>query len=194
MAVTKQFIVAIVGMPGAGKTAAASVFATHGWHVIRFGQITLDEVLRRGWPVNEESERAIREEFRMLHGMAAYAVLNLSKIETLLATAPVAIDNLMSWSEYKVMKEKFGDRFLLVALYASPRTRSARLAGRAARHGADAEKKFRSFSPAETAARDAAEIEKLEKGGPIAMADYTIINEISLEDLRERVKEYIDSL
>ena len=187
----RKLIVAIVGMPGAGKTEAASVFSSLGWHVIRFGQITLDEVKKRGMPVNEASERAIREEFRETYGMAAYAIVNQPTIDQSLATGPMAIDNLMSWSEYKVMKEKYGAQFFTLAIAASPATRYERLEGRAGRHGADADTRFRSFPHEQALARDFAEIEHIEKGGPIAMADYTVVNEGSLEALHHEVEQFI---
>ncbi len=185
-------IVAIVGMAGAGKTEAASVFSSSGWRVIRFGQITLDEVKKRGMPVNEASERAVREEFRETYGMAAYAIVNQPTIDQSLAIGPVAIDNLMSWSEYKIMKEKYSTRFFTLAITASPDTRYERLEGRAGRHGADADTRFRSFPRDQARARDFAEIEHIEKGGPIVMADYTVVNEGSLEALRHEVGKFIE--
>jgi len=183
----KKKIVAIVGMAGAGKTEAASVFLSSGWQAARFGQITLDEVVKRGWSVNEANERKIREEFRQKHGMAAYAILNLPKIDELLHTAPVAIDNVMSWSEYKVLKEQYGDAFKVIVIMASPAVRYKRLSSRDTRHGEDKEKKFRSFTPEESRSRDYSEIENLEKGGPMAMADFTIVNEGSLEAFKLEV-------
>jgi len=50
------------------------------------------------------------------------------------------------------------------------------------------------LTEAEAASRDAAEIENVSKGGPIAMADFTIINESSLENLRKEVRRIISIL
>src|SRR3989338_10306255 len=119
----KNKIVAIVGMTGAGKTEAASVFVSLGWQMIRFGWITLDELKKRNLPVNEATERMVREELRRMHGMAAFAVMNLPKIDALLMKGPVVIDGLYSWSEYKILKERYGDRLQVLAIYASPATR-----------------------------------------------------------------------
>jgi len=52
----------------------------------------------------------------------------------------------------------------------------------------------RPLSPKEALSRDIAEIEILEKGGPIAMADYTILNTGSLESLEAAVDGLIPSL
>jgi dephospho-CoA kinase len=46
----------------------------------------------------------------------------------------------------------------------------------------------------EAASRDRAEVENINKGGPIAMADFTIINESSLENLRQEAKRIISEL
>jgi hypothetical protein len=46
----------------------------------------------------------------------------------------------------------------------------------------------------EAAGRDIAELENTNKGGPITMADFTIINETSLEDLERETKKVISAL
>jgi dephospho-CoA kinase len=186
MNTTGQKIIAIVGLCGAGKSEVADYFVKHGYAYLRFGQITLDEVKRRGLEPKEENERPIREEFRKQHGMAAFAILNLSKIDEFLSQGKnVLADGLYSWSEYKELKKKYGDALVVVAVYASPETRYARLEGRRTRYADDPKMKYRSFSREQAKARDAAEIENIEKGGPIAMADYTVVNEGTLDDLNQ---------
>jgi hypothetical protein len=46
----------------------------------------------------------------------------------------------------------------------------------------------------EAASRDKAEIENVNKGGPIAMADFTIINESSLDELKVETERIISRL
>ena len=46
----------------------------------------------------------------------------------------------------------------------------------------------------EAISRDKEEIENTNKGGPIAMADFTIINESSLENLRKEARRIISGL
>jgi dephospho-CoA kinase len=100
----------------------------------------------------------------------------------------------MSWSEYKVLKEKYGDAFKVLAIMASPAVRYTRLSSRGERHGEDKEKKFRSFTLEESRSRDYSEIENLEKGGPVVMADYTIINEVSLDDFQNAVRNIVQTI
>lgn len=187
-------IVAIVGMCGAGKSIVADEFVKAGYQYLRFGQITMDEIKRRGLPVTEESEKEVREGFRKKHGMAAYAILNLPKINELFKRGDVVADGLYSWSEYKVLKEKYGDKLIVVAVCASPQMRYARLGDRSKKIKKDERLRYRSFTPEEARARDYAEIENVEKGGPIAMADYTIINDGSFEDLYKKIDEILATI
>ena len=52
----------------------------------------------------------------------------------------------------------------------------------------------RGLTAEDAASRDKAEIENVNKGGPIAMADFTIINESFLDDLEEAAKNVISRI
>jgi dephospho-CoA kinase len=177
-------VVAVVGMAGAGKSEVARLFTENGFIKIRFGDVTDEEVKKRGLKLNEENERRIRELLREEHGMSAYAVLNLSKIDLALKQSAVVIDGLYSWEEYTFLRGYYGSGFCVIAVWASPKTRYARLAARTERP----------LTGEEAASRDKAEVEKLSKSGPIAMADFTISNESSLKNLEREVKRTISAL
>jgi len=177
-------VVSIVGMSGAGKSEVAGIFEESGFARIRFGDVTDEETKKRGLELNEKNERYVRELLRKERGMAAYAQLNLPRIDSALTGTDVVIDGLYSWEEYIFLKDYYGKDFYVVAVYASPRTRHARLA----------ERSNRGLTSDEAASRDRAEVENINKGGPIAVADYTIINESSLEDMEKDVRRVISSL
>lgn len=181
----KKQIVAIVGMPGAGKSEVADFFVQKGYNYLRLGQLTLDQIKKQELEPTEANERIIRELLRRKHGMAAFAKLNFPKIEEFKGN--VVIDGLYSWEEYLAFKEKY-PKMVCLAVYASPETRYSRLKDRAKRHKKDVDLKFRSFSKEETKSRDAAEIEKLHKAGPIAMADFTIVNEGNQQALQDNLE------
>ena len=172
-------VVSIVGMPGAGKSEVARLFGENGFIKIRFGDITDEEVKKRSLELNEENERRVRELLRKEYGMSAYAILNLSKIDLARKKSDVVIDGLYSWEEYTFLKTYCGKDFYVVAVWASPRTRYARLTSRSNRR----------LTLEEAANRDRAEVENISKGGPIAMADFTIINESSLKELKKVIKK-----
>jgi len=143
-----------------------------------------EEIGKRGLELNEENERFIRELLRKQHGMSAYAELNLTRIDSALKHSDVVIDGLYSWEEYTFLRTYYGEDLYVVAVWASPRTRYARLSRRLNRR----------LAPEEAAARDRAEIENINKGGPIAVADFTIKNESSLENLEKQAKRIISGL
>ena len=177
-------VVSIVGMTGAGKSEVSRVFEENGFIRIRFGDVTDEEIKKRGLEPGEESERLVREMLRQEYGMSAYARLNLSRIDEASRHSDVVIDGLYSWEEYTFLKNYYGENFYVVAVWASPKARYSRLTDRLTRR----------LTVKEAASRDRAEIENVNKGGPIAMADFTIINESSLEDLREETEGIIARL
>jgi len=185
-------LVCIVGMAGAGKSMVADEFKKAGFAYLRFGQITIDKLKERGLELNEENERKIREELRKKYGMGAFATLNIPKIDRLIKESNVVVDGLYSWTEYKILKEKYGDKMYVVAVYVPPKLRYERLTKRVVEN--DPQKRFRPLTEEQAKARDYSEIENLEKGGPIAMADFTIINTGTLEELKEKVKEVISQI
>ncbi len=186
-------LVCLAGMPGAGKSLVSDFFVQKGYHYLRFGQITIDEIKKRKLKINEENEKKIREEIRKKYGMAAYAVLNYPKFKKLLKKGNVIGDGLYSWSEYKFLKEKFKNRFYLVAVYAPPTLRYQRLMARNTSNE-DENLRFRKLSTKEAVMRDYAEIENLEKGGPIAMADFTLINTKSILYLKKQIKNVYEEI
>jgi dephospho-CoA kinase len=177
-------VVALVGMAGAGKSEVARLFEKNGYFRIRFGDITDIEVANRGLPLNEVNERQVREQLRQEHGMAAYAKMNLPRIDEALQKSNVIVDGLYSWEEFILLKNYYGEKLKLVAVYSSPKTRSSRLAVR----------RIRPLTAQDSADRDKNEIEIINKGGPIALADYTIINESSLKELKEQTQRIIERL
>jgi len=161
-------ILAIVGMTGAGKSELSGHLASLGFPTIRFGQVVVDEIARRGWELNPKNERTVREEIRSTDGMDVCARRSLPAIRKAMAESPlVVIDGLYSWGEYKTLRTVLGEDLILLLVYTSRRTRYHRLKVRPERP----------FTFQEAEARDITEIENLEKGGPIAFADFTLLND-----------------
>lgn len=185
-------IVAIVGMCGAGKSVLADALVARGWGFVRFGQLTLDIAKERGVS-GEAEERKIREELRKQHGMGAFATLNIPKFDAVLAKKNLVADGLYSWSEYKILKSYYDERLIIVAVFAPPFLRYERISKRHS-NAADTALRNRNFTADEARARDAAEIENIEKGGPIAMADYTILNTGTMEEYLKNIEDLLTKL
>jgi dephospho-CoA kinase len=181
-------LVCITGLPGSGKSVASDFFVGKGYQYLRFGQVALDELVRRKLAVNEQNERMIREGFRKKYGMAAFAILNLPKFKSLLKKGNVIGDGLYSFEEYKLLKKEFEKRLKTIAVYSPPEMRYKRLAVRRLT-SKDKDLRYRSLTRKVAESRDYAEIENLNKGGTIAMADYTIVNTKSLKYFYGKLNE-----
>lgn len=165
---------ALVGMPGSGKTLCATYLQSKGYYQFRFGKIIVDEVFRRGLPLNPENERIVREEFRANEGMDVIAKRALPYLKEALAThSSIVIDGLYSFSEYKTLRTELGKDMVVVAIVCPRWLRYERLAARPERP----------LTSEEAERRDWQEIENLEKGGPIAIADFTLVNDAGPEQL-----------
>lgn len=184
-------IICITGLCGAGKSVVSDYFVNEKKYLfLRFGQLTLDEVKRRGLEPSEALEKEIREEIRAKHGMAAFAILNLPKFDELIKKGNVVGDGLYSFEEYKVMKEHFGDSLKVIAVYAPPSLRYQRISERIM-PVEDTDLRHRPITVEEAKKRDFAELEKLNKGGTISMADYTIVNTGDVNNLLNQLNEIV---
>lgn len=176
--------IAIVGLPGSGKTKASEYFLDHGFTILRFGDATDIGLRQLGLPLTEANERKYREEIRASLGMAAMAIKIEPRIHAAEKTSEaIALDGMRSWEEYVYLKGKFPGLTIL-SLYASPRNRYARLATRL----------IRPLTTEESRARDYSEIEQLNSGGPIAIADYVIKNEGSTEELTRELDYFLNTI
>ncbi len=176
---------ALVGMPGSGKTLCAQHLAAQGFYQFRFGSIIENEVVARGLPVNPQNERIVREEFRANEGMDAIARRALPHLKNALETHhSIIIDGLYGFSEYKLLKPELGQDMVVVAIACSRRLRYERLAQRP----------VRPLTPEEAEERDWREIDFLEKGGPIAIADYTLVNDRDTDALLHELDTLIQRL
>lgn len=181
----KPKIITLVGMPGAGKSSCVEYLEQKGWPSVYFGGITIDEVKARGLEVNEANEKLVREDIRAKEGIGAYATRIIAKIDQLVAEGhnTIIADGLYGWTEYKIFKEKYGDNAMIVAITAPRMLRHERLSNRP----------VRPLTDAEVTAREYAEIENLEKGGPIANADYTVVNDYDIAALTSQLEKVLAS-
>lgn len=175
-------VIAIVGMPGAGKSEASNFFIKKGFERVYFGSVIVDGLVEEGLERTAENEAYYRKKIRDELGMNAVAIKLLPKIKQNISDGKkVILDGLYSWEEYTFLKNEISNLYLL-AIYARPTIRHQRLL----------ERKERSFTEEEAEKRDADEIEKLNKGGPIAYSDYLIQNEGSKEEFYQKLEMFLE--
>jgi dephospho-CoA kinase len=95
----------------------------------------------------------------------------------------IVLDGLYSWEEYLFLREKYPN-IQLLCIYASPPIRHKRLSIRP----------VRPLTIRESESRDIAELQNLNKGGPIAFADYLIKNEGNENAFHTELEKYYSTI
>ncbi len=173
-------IIALVGLPGSGKSEAARILEKKGFSIVRLGDVTDDVLKERKLKQKEDNEKKIREEIREKYGMGGFAVLSLKKIKK---HKNVVVDGVISYQEVEVLKDNFEDVFL-AAVHSNYDVRLSRINKR----------KERPLAEKELKQRDMHQLTKLNMAMTFAKADYTIVNDGSIEELNKRMEELLRDL
>lgn len=183
---TEVKILAIVGMSGSGKSVAVDYLTERGVPKVYFGGMVLKEVERRGLAITPENEKFVREDVREKFGKDWVVAQVVEEARGLIAAGQrrIVLDGLYSWTEYKVLKHEFPRELTVVAIVLPKSLRHKRVARRPERP----------LNAAEIQERDRSEIENLEKGGPIAMADYYILNNGTREEMGNQMAEILKEI
>lgn len=171
-------IIAVVGMPGSGKTEAASFFKEKDLPTVSFSKVINEYIDKHGLKHDEKTHSKLRVEFRQKHGQGAMAILNKDKIQKLFKeTNIIVIEGMRSWEEYTFLRKEFPKvKVYIVALLADKKLRYKRIAGRGYRSSLYGEE------------RDINELIETNMGPTIAFADFFIDNNSSIEELYAKLE------
>ncbi|MDO9027275.1 MAG: AAA family ATPase, partial [Candidatus Roizmanbacteria bacterium] len=174
----QKTIIALVGLPGSGKTDAADFFKRKNLPVTSFGKTINDYINQKNLPHNEETHKKVREETRKKYGKEALAILNIEKIKQALKNnSIIIIEGMRSWEEYLYLKKEFPKvKLVIVCLYTDKNLRYKRISKRNNRSDHYGEE------------RDINEIVGVNMGPTIAYADYLIKNNYSLKDFYDKLE------
>jgi len=170
-------IIGTVGLPGSGKSEAASLARSHDIPVVTMGDVVRQECRDRGLdPADHHGEiaAALREE----NGPDAIAQRSLPIIEEKLEDADtVLVDGIRAGVEVERFEEAFGDAFTLVSIEAPFEVRAERVESRG-RDNTDGE--------------SLRERDERERGfgmdEAIARADVTVENADSLRAFHDKIR------
>ena len=181
-------IVAIVGMSGSGKSVAVDYLTSRGAPKVYFGGMIYKEMEKRGIERTEdgESEKKFREMIRETEGKDWVVRQVIDEVHNLMNAGQkrIVLDGVYSWTEMKTLKHEFPGIMTFIAVVVPKRLRYKRVAVRPERP----------FSEEEIKERDRSEIENLEKGGPIAAADYYVLNDGSVEQMEKKLAEILEEI
>ena len=171
-------IIAVVGMSGTGKSVVTDCLENKGWKKLYFGGITYKLMEKEGNKRTEDgsSEKEFREKLRKEHGPECYAKFIEPEIKDNIEKHNIVLDGLYSWYEYKYLINKYPN-LQVICVVTDKKIRYDRVSKRT----------DRAFNKEAIISRDISEIENLYKGGPIAYADYYILNNGKKEDLIDRL-------
>lgn len=169
-------IIAIVGMSGSGKSVLVDYLTGKGYPRVYFGGMIYKEMEKRGIERTEdgESEKEFREMIRETEGKDWVVKQVIAETKDLIGAGQkrIVLDGVYSWTEYKTLKHEFPKCLTFIAVVVDKKLRYERVAKRPGR----------AFDGKAIRERDRSEIENLEKGGPIAAADYYILNNGTIEE------------
>ena len=178
-------ILALVGMSGSGKSVAVDYLTDKGFPKVYFGGMIYKEMEKRGIhrTPDGEAEKKFREEIRRTEGKDWVVRQVIAEAKDLITAGQrrIILDGVYSWTEYKALKKEFPTNLTFIAIVVDKKLRYERVAKRP----------DRPFDTQAIRERDRSEIENLEKGGPIAMADYYILNNGSVDDMTTRLAEIL---
>lgn len=179
-------IVAFVGLTGSGKSSAVDYLTAKGYPKVYFGGIVLDAMTKADLEHTQENERPFREELREREGKDFVANRIVKQIRDLIDAGQhrIIADGIYTWTEYKIMKREFPGELTVVAVVAPKHLRHHRLTQRP----------IRPLTDTEANERDWAEIENLEKGGPIAIADHYIVNNGNLDHFHDQIDTELEHI
>lgn len=172
-------IIALVGLAGSGKSSAVEYLTEKGFPKIYFGGVIYKAMDEAGIEKTWDNQQKFREEIRRKEGKDFVIKRVIKNIHDLINAGQnkIVLDGLYTWSEYKFLKHEFPGQVVVIAIVTPKHLRYQRMIKRVERP----------MQPHEVDQRDWSEIENLEKGGPIAIADYFIINDGSLEQLHQKI-------
>ena len=176
-------VLGVIGLPGSGKSLFFDLAKSKGAIVANMGDIIREKAKERGEDTGTTA-RKLREE----HGQYIVAKLTVQKIRNFLEKNPdadtILVEGIRSPYEIEMFKENF-DNFSSVSVFACAKTRFERLV---LRGRADDPENYDDFL-----VRDKREL-GFGLGEVIATADYLLVNEDSLEDFQQQVREFMDAL
>lgn len=181
-------ILAIVGMSGSGKSVLVDYLTDKGYPKVYFGGMIYKEMEKRGIErtADGESEKQFREMIRETEGKDWVVRQVIAETKDLISAGQkrIVLDGVYSWTEYKTLKHEFPRALTFIAVVVDKNLRYDRVANRPGR----------AFDSAAIRERDRSEIENLEKGGPIAAADYYILNNSTIENSTARLAEILKEI
>lgn len=178
-------IIGITGTDGSGKGIVVDYFLEKkGFVHCSARAIWEEEIARRGIESTRANMRIVANELRALHGNDFLVTHYLKKIQSE-KTHNVVIESIRTIAEITTLKKHGG---ILLSVDADQKLRFERIVKRVA---SSDHVTFEQFVTQETLEMDDPDPNGMQKRKVMEMADYTIYNNTSIEDLHKQVDEVL---
>lgn len=171
-------VVGITGLNGAGKTQVVDFFKKHGFKHYSFRNYIVKELNKRNMAVNRDNMRFIANIIRLKNGSGYIA----DQIYSNATGDKIVMESIRTVGEIETLK-KYGD-FILLAVVGNQKIRYDRIKSRASETD---NVTFEKFVEQELKEMKNADPHKQNLFGCIKKADYKIVNDGSLDDLKKKL-------
>lgn len=179
-------IIGITGTNGAGKGTVVDYLVEKGFTHYSAREFITEEIQERGLPVNRDNTRLVANSLRQEHG-PAYIIESLYR-RAQATGGDAIIESLRVVKEAEFLKQNGG---LIFAVDADRHVRYERVVGR----GTELDKvSFGEFVEQEDREMNAPDAWDMNIFGVMKVADYTLTNDGTLEELHSQVDEALANL
>lgn len=179
-------IISFVGLAGSGKSSAVEYLTRKNYPKVEFGSVVKNAVADAGLPLTPKNETMMRSQLRKESGEDVDVNHVIEQINGLAQAGQrvIVADGLSSWRSHRILKHAFPGEVTTIALLTSHHVRHHRLANRPERP----------MTEQEVTDRDIDDIERLNKGGVIAMANYFVTNDGTIDELYDAIDTTVSTI
>jgi dephospho-CoA kinase/8-oxo-dGTP pyrophosphatase MutT (NUDIX family) len=179
-------IIGITGTDGAGKGTVVEYLKTKGFTHYSARELIVAEIERQGLPVSRNQMRLTANEMRAAQGNE-YVIKESYKRATKAGVTNAVIESLRATAEAEYLKAQGG---ILLAVDAEQAVRYERVQ---ARRSESDQVTFEQFVEHEELEKNDPDPNGMQKAKVIAMADYTITNDGTVEELEAQVERFLEA-
>lgn len=172
-------------MPCSGKSVAVQIAKENKIPVIRMGDAVWEETKNQGLLLNDKNVGFVANDMREKHGKDIWAKKTVEKIKSNVKEDCVVIDGIRNSEEIDFFKKELGNKFIVISILASNKTRKKRVITRKREDDSSYVKDLEE--------RDRREL-GWGLGKVIKYADIEIVNEGNMDEFHEIIREIFRSL
>lgn len=176
-------ILGITGTNGAGKGAAVDYLVQKGYTHYSFRDLITEEVKRRGLPINRPNMGTVATDLRHMHG-PAYFTDTFARHAEELGVKDVVMESIRTLAEADNIHGHGG---FVVGVDAPEEMRYERITARGTATDKVSFEQFRRQEDAEYYTKDPNDPAQMNVLGVLKSADYTLMNEGTLEELHQKI-------